>query len=119
MRSRRLVSGFLVPAALLALACGCRLVATRLPGVASRLGPHLGPALEAVELPPMAGIDTPDPAGLPAFVDRLEAAMRSALAQGPVGDPAVSLPGALEPFTWSAVFERVQAVWSELSEDRG
>jgi glycosyltransferase involved in cell wall biosynthesis len=94
-----------------ALACGCRLVSTRLEGVESELAPRLGGALEMVDLPPMAGVDTADPAGLPAFVDRLTAALGRALDRGPVGDPATTLPGALEPFTWGAVFRRVEAVW--------
>ena len=97
-----------------ALACGCRLVATRLPGVEGRLGPHLGPALELVDLPPMTGIDTPDPAGLPAFVDRLAAATERALDLGPIHDPARAVPGALDAFTWSAVFRRVESVWRQL-----
>jgi glycosyltransferase involved in cell wall biosynthesis len=99
-----------------ALACGCRLVTTRLPGVDSRLEPHLGPALELVALPSMTAIDTPDPAGLPAFVDRLEAAIQRAFDLGPIDDPERALPGALDPFTWSAVFHRVEALWQELVE---
>ena len=101
-----------------ALACGCRLVACRLEGVESELAPRLGGALEMVDLPPLVGVDTPDPAGLPAFVDRLIAALGRAMDRGPVGDPAVALPGALEPFTWSAVFRRVEAVW-RLAMGRG
>ena len=34
-----------------ALACGCRLVATDLPGVVDELAPRIGAALELVELP--------------------------------------------------------------------
>ena len=88
-------------------ACGCRLVASRLEGVESELAPRLGGALEMVDLPPMAGVDTPDPAGLPAFVDRLIAALGRALDRGPVGES----PAGLERFTWHAVFRRVEAVW--------
>jgi len=101
-----------------ALACGCRLVATRLEGVESELAPHFAETLEMVDLPPMTGVDTPDPDGLPAFVDRLAAALERALARGPLGDPVTALPGALEPFTWGAVFRRVEAVW-RLAMGRG
>ncbi len=90
-----------------ALACGCRLVATALPGVADELAPRLGAALELVEPPAMAGVDTPVEDELPAFVDRLEAGLRRALEAPPLGDQSA----ALEPFTWSAVFERVERVW--------
>ncbi len=97
-----------------ALACGCRLVATELPGITEQLAPHLGAALEPVPLPRLIGIDTPLPADLPAFVDQLVDAMARALASPPLGDPEQSLPGTLEPFTWRAVFGRVEAVWRML-----
>jgi glycosyltransferase involved in cell wall biosynthesis len=92
-----------------ALACGCRIVATDLPGIRSELAPALGKALTMVPLPPLRSVDVPDPAGLPAFVDGLESALRSALEQ-----PSPADPGALEPFRWSAVFRRVEEVWREL-----
>jgi glycosyltransferase involved in cell wall biosynthesis len=95
-----------------ALACGCRLVATDLPGIVDEIAPTLGDALELVAAPPMASIDTPRPDGLPAFVDRLEVAIRRALEAPPIDDPSLRL----EPFTWSAVFRRVERVWRELIE---
>jgi glycosyltransferase involved in cell wall biosynthesis len=97
-----------------ALACGCRLVATDLPGVLDPLARHLGPALRLVAVPPLAGVDTPRPEGLPAFVDDLTTALRESLVAPPLGDPAESMPGALEPFRWGTVFRRVEAVWREL-----
>ena len=48
-----------------ALACGCRLVCTDLPGVRSGLLPHLEPVLDRVPMPALAGID-------PGLVGRLE-----------------------------------------------
>ncbi len=94
-----------------ALACGCRLVATDLPGIVEELAPRLGDALELVALPPMASIDTPVEAELPAFVDRLETGLRRALAAPRLGDPASTMPEALATFAWGAVFERVEHVW--------
>ena len=96
-----------------ALACGCRLVATDLPGVRRELAPRLGPALETVELPRLIGVDSPEPADLPAFVQRLGAAIERALDRPDLGDPLRTIPGALSPFAWPAVFERVEAVWRE------
>jgi glycosyltransferase involved in cell wall biosynthesis len=93
-----------------ALACGCRLVATELPGVMDQLVPHLGTALERVALPRLEGPDTPMKEDLPLFVDRLESAIEKALSRGPIIDPA-----ALEPFTWRAVFRRVEKVWQMVS----
>jgi glycosyltransferase involved in cell wall biosynthesis len=97
-----------------ALACGCRLVATALPGIKNELEPHLGQALDLVALPRLSAIDTPLPEDLPAFVDNLSMAIEGALAKPPLGDPSLSMPGALAPFRWQAVFERVQKIWKEL-----
>ncbi len=97
-----------------ALACGCRLVATALPGVLEQLAPHVGTALELVPLPRLAGVDTPEQADLPELVDRLEAALERTIDRPPLGDPTVTLPGSLEPMTWAAVFRRVEAVWLDV-----
>ena len=90
-----------------ALACGCRLVATGLPGVVDELAPKIGAALEIVDLPAMDGVDTPVEAELPAFVDRLEAGIRRVLEAPPLTDQT----GILTSFTWGAVFERIERVW--------
>jgi len=94
-----------------ALACGCRLVATNLPGIVNELAPRIGAALNLIALPPMAAIDTPVEAELPAFVDRLEAGLRRALDAPPPGDPAETMSVALAAFTWAAVFDRIERVW--------
>ncbi len=95
-----------------ATACGCRLVATALPGVVDQLEPRLGPALDLVQLPPMTSIDKADPRGLPVFVNELERAMDRALAKPWLGDPAQSMPGALHPFSFDAVFSRIERSWT-------
>jgi glycosyltransferase involved in cell wall biosynthesis len=99
-----------------ALACGCRLVSTALPGVVGPLAPTMGPALELVSMPGLVGIDVPDSADLPAFVDRLEHAVAASLDRPPVLDELAEdgLARALEPFTWGAVFTRVEALWRGL-----
>jgi len=99
-----------------AMACGCRLVATRLPGVESELAPLLGPAMELVPLPRLAGVDAPLEDDLPAFVDNLTEACMKAVARKPLEGPAAVVPGGLKPFTWEAVFRRVEAIWRELIE---
>ncbi len=101
-----------------ALACGCRLVATALPGVVGELAPHLGEALELVELPQLVGADQPVAGELPAFAARLAAALERSLARPPLEDPR-ALEEALRPFGWGAVFERVQAIWTQLALHRG
>jgi len=100
-----------------ALACRCRLVATALPGVVEALSPHLGDLLDLVEPPSMTGVDVPEDSAIPAFVERLADALVVALRRPPLGDPAVERPEALAPFTWGAVFERVESVWKAAIAD--
>jgi glycosyltransferase involved in cell wall biosynthesis len=101
-----------------AFASGCRLVATALPGVVEQLAPPLGDALEVVPLPRMITVDTPDPDDLPGFVADLRAGLELSLDKPPLGDPATTMPEALRPMTWAAVFDRVESVWRELLDVR-
>lgn len=93
-----------------AAACGCRLVATSLPGVIEELQPQLGGCLEIVDMPRLAKIDEPVSADLPGFVDNLAIAIESSLANPPIADANRFVAG----MTWEAVFERVEAVWHRL-----
>jgi glycosyltransferase involved in cell wall biosynthesis len=97
-----------------ALACGCRLVATRLHGVLEELAPRLGETLELVDLPRLEAIDRPHPADLPAFVDNLEFAIETALDAPPIDDPTETMAAALEHFRWKSVFQRVETVWKSV-----
>lgn len=98
-----------------AFACGCRLVATALPGVEGELAPHMVGALRTVQLPRLIGPDAPDPADLPAFVDALADAIEETLARPPLRPE--DIVGRLRPLTWDAVFERVQSIWLDLFSD--
>ncbi len=98
-----------LPLALIeALACGCRAVATDLPGVAA-MAPDLGELLTRVPPPRRVDVDRPLDDDLPAFTASLEAALAAALDAGRV-DPA-ALAERLRPYTWDAVFERVERSW--------
>jgi len=98
-----------------ALACGCRVVATRLPGVARNVAPQAGPAMRLVDLPRLCGADEPLAADLPRFVNDLATALEGALADAASLGPSHLPPAALAPFTWPAVFERVAAVWQTVT----
>ncbi|ANM31158.1 hypothetical protein ABI59_18645 [Acidobacteria bacterium Mor1] len=87
-----------------ALACGCRVVATRLPGVLDPLAAQLGDGMELVDLPRLQGPDVPVAEDLPRFVEELAAGIAASLAA-----PAVSVDPT--PFTWRAVFRRIESVW--------
>lgn len=64
-----------------ALACGCKVVTTDLPGIRSFYGRFLPDApIVYVEPPRMHDVDRPDPADLPAFEARLADAIERALA---------------------------------------
>lgn len=90
-----------------AAASGCRLVATELAGVKEVLAPHLGELLHTVPLPAMATVDTPEPDALAAHARVLARSIDEALAS-----PAPDRVN-LDPFRWSAVAARVQAMWSD------
>ena len=97
-----------------ALACGCRLVATDLPGVRSEIAPAVGDVLAGVPLPRLVSVDLPREEDLPRFVEDLTAAIELTLAKPALGGPLLSLAGALDRFTWSSVFRRVEAIWNSL-----
>lgn len=95
-----------------AAACGCRLVATALPGVVSHLAPQLGSRLTMVPRPRMVSVDRPHPADLPRFVANLAQALDQAVA----GARSAASPDQtdLAPFSWQAVFSRVEEIWRGL-----
>lgn len=96
-----------------ARACGCRLVSTALPGVTTSLKPHLGESLDTIPLPRMRSIDEPDPDDLPRWTGTLADAMDRAISEGGLCD-SEDHDGDLAPFTWGAVFDRVEAIWEEV-----
>ena len=97
-----------------AIACGCRPVCTDLPGVRSGLLPHLPGVLDTVAMPTMKTVDQPDPDALPGFSKDLSDTLERALDETPPHsgeNPA----GLLAPFTWQAVFGRIETAWLRLT----
>ena len=97
-----------------ALACGCRPVCTDLPGVRSGILPHLPGVLDTVAMPAMKTVDQPDPDALPGFskdlADTLERALDETSPHS--GEDPARL---LSPFTWQAVFGRIETAWLRLT----
>ncbi len=93
-----------------AMACGCRVVATDLPGVRPWLQAHVpGAPIEFVRPPRMLGVDEPDPADLPAFEGRLaDAIERAALAGRPAEPFDVSV------LSWEALTNRAVGALQEI-----
>ena len=98
-----------------ALASGCRVVCTDLPGVRDGLGDALGRLIARVPMPRLIGVDVPVSDDLPTFIDGLDRGLDSALRAGPLDADRPAIVAALEPFRWEAVFRRVEAVWAELA----
>lgn len=87
-----------------ALACGCRVVVTDLPGVREWLDAEMpGAPVVYVPCPPMATVDEPEPDALPQFEEDLARAIERAAAM-----PAVALPEAvLKNLSWENVARRI------------
>ena len=92
-----------------AVACGCRALSTRLPGIVQGLADPLAGCLTLVDPPRLRGVDEPVPQDLPAFVERLLPVLEKAIARPLPKDTAKRV----EPFRWPTIFGRVQAVWRE------
>ena len=85
-----------------ALACGCKVVISDLPGVREWIGgaiEHAG--IRYVPLPPMKNTDEPVAEALPAFEERLAAAIEEALLEQNAGLPK------LDRLSWESVARRV------------
>jgi glycosyltransferase involved in cell wall biosynthesis len=103
------------------LACGCRVVMTDLPGLDSWMPAGLSAEglVERVPLPRLTGPDAPRPEDLPAFVERLAAAISRQLARSA---ECCRAPAArdcrLDPLTWEGVFKRMESSWRELTAEK-
>jgi glycosyltransferase involved in cell wall biosynthesis len=96
-----------------ALASGCRLVATALPGVVRELAPQMGDRLSLVPLPRLRNADQPLEEDLPVFTAHLARSIRGAL-QAHRSDAPLAQE-ALRTFTWQSVYNRVEQTWDELT----
>jgi glycosyltransferase involved in cell wall biosynthesis len=96
-----------------ALACGCRVVTTRLPGVVELLGSLQSGAVSLVDLPRLEAIDRPHPADSDAFEAALGAALAGQLQAAYRDQPrdTAAITERLGAFTWPQVFERVEQLY--------
>lgn len=103
-----------------ALACGCRLVATVLPGVDEVLGGLDADFIGLVGLPRLERVDVPLAADEPLFVDRLAAVLAGQI-RAAADQPDIDLKPArslLLSATWPQVFERVATVYRRVISSR-
>lgn len=100
-----------------AMACGCRMVATRLPGVEEVFSRLQGNGVCLVDLPEMQDIDTPLPHAENAFVDHLATALREQVAisrEKPRTSPCSEAEKLLARYSWDAIFEGVETIYRQL-----
>ncbi|UZP65981.1 glycosyltransferase family 4 protein [Desulfovibrio mangrovi] len=101
------------------LACGCRLVSTRLPGVVEAFDGVPENVLRLVELPRLHGADKPYAEDEGQFVKALAGSL-SAMAHDVIaeGHPPASerISEVLDHYTWQAVFKRVESCYGAAVE---
>jgi len=100
-----------------ALASGCRIVASDLPGIRELVSGVSGHFGRLFPLPDLETVDAPYPGDLPMIRDNLAAAL-----DGEISDilekrqvTPVSYSALSDTFSWDAVFRNVEAVYQELT----
>lgn len=96
-----------------AMACGCRIVTTDLPGSRELFGQSPPPMVRMVELPPLETVDRPFKADEPLLERRLSGALREAMADVMSGQEpdADYVRRTTEPFGWASIFARIEDVY--------
>jgi glycosyltransferase involved in cell wall biosynthesis len=100
-----------------AMACGCRAVITDLPGLDSWLpdGLREDEFVSPVPLPRLIGTDEPAPEDLPRFTQHLADALSRQLDNAVQCGSAACAADRLAPFSWRAVYERVEEEYFRLT----
>lgn len=96
-----------------ALASGCRVVATDLPGVMEIVGNVKADYISLVRTPRLRKMDQPYPEDLAAYEQNLSQALKFQMAEA-INRPRIDLSlieDKLAAFTWKGVFDRVQKVY--------
>lgn len=96
-----------------ALACGCRIVTTDLPGAKELFTVHETEMVRMVELPPLETVDAPraedEPLLEKRLLETLAASIRDVKEKG--GPEAASVAELTAPFTWGNIFDRIASVY--------
>lgn len=106
-----------LPLALLeAMACGCRVIATEVPGVKELFETGFSPWVATLPTPPLQNVDRPAPGTEDAFERRLAELLRMQI-RAVLDDPTIpteEINRFLQPFSWRAVFGRMERVYHGL-----
>ncbi|WP_415717166.1 glycosyltransferase family 4 protein [Maridesulfovibrio sp.] len=98
-----------------ALACGCRIVTTDLPGVEELFPKPDKRIVRMVHLTELQTIDTPHPKDEPILEQRLTEALTLSIEDaltGPQPDPKM-IAELTAPYTWSNIFKRISEVYDQ------
>ena len=96
-----------------ALASGCRVIATDLPGVMEVAGDVKADVITLVRTPRLRNMDQPYPEDLAAFEQHLARALEIQMTRT-LKRPQIDISpiaGTLAAFTWQGIFDRVQKVY--------
>lgn len=101
-----------------ALACGCRLIATDLPGCREIQQKLHKDVLHLVNIPELADVDRLTKTGEKNFIRGIRDTLRRTVFQSPELPPLSpeKLAESLEEFTWNRVFGRVEQIYKEVVE---
>ncbi len=102
-----------------ALACGCRLIATALPGVAEVLGGLETDYVRLVETPRFHGVDQPFEEDEAVFEDNLSQAIREQIG-AIICEPEIAydkIEDQITAFSWGSVFEKIEQVYYQVLPD--
>jgi glycosyltransferase involved in cell wall biosynthesis len=104
-----------------AMACGCRIVTTDLPGSRELFGESPPPMVRMVKLPPLETVDRPFKADEPLLELRLSQALRDAVADvtGGAEPDRDYVRRVTEPFSWQGIFARVEGVYESARKLQG
>jgi glycosyltransferase involved in cell wall biosynthesis len=103
-----------------ALACGCSIVTTDLPGARELFGQSPPSMVRMVELPPLKTVDRPHKADEPLLERRLADALKAGIADVQSGrEPDVDyVRRIIEPYSWRGIFARIEDVYGRALEGR-
>ena len=103
-----------------ALACGCRLIATALPGVKELLADNDNPMVRLLDLPPLETIDTPFKADMPDLENRLALVLAQTI-QAVHARPEPDWDYACTksfPYTWEKIFSKIDRVYQRAAHGK-
>ncbi len=98
-----------------ALACGCHIVTTDLPGVKELFSSHSNEMVRMVNLPGLEAIDTPYKTDEALLEKRLISALTDSIkaVQTNKSPDSVTIKKLTEPYTWSNIFSKIETVYKQ------